>query len=154
MLWSFSSSVPQVDVIFFSPPWGGPEYLGADEYDVFKMLPLDMYPLHYWCLLTVLLPSPFPLGGSWPQWWWWWWRDILPICFGVCCTYAQCPWYSYVPRMGRGVLRLQLTLPVPWHVFSMYIVILLYYSLISVRWLELLVDVIVSPLWSCSIFPL
>ncbi|XP_065185203.1 trimethylguanosine synthase-like [Sycon ciliatum] len=32
----------KADVVFFSPPWGGPAYLNADEYDLFKMLPVDV----------------------------------------------------------------------------------------------------------------
>ena len=29
------------DVIFLSPPWGGPEYLGAEVYDLQSMIPMD-----------------------------------------------------------------------------------------------------------------
>ena len=29
------------DVVFLSPPWGGPEYLGADVYDLQAMIPMD-----------------------------------------------------------------------------------------------------------------
>ncbi|KAI8819926.1 RNA cap guanine-N2 methyltransferase-domain-containing protein [Fimicolochytrium jonesii] len=29
------------DTIFLSPPWGGPEYLQADAYDIHTMLPID-----------------------------------------------------------------------------------------------------------------
>ena len=29
------------DVIFLSPPWGGPEYLGAEVYDLQSMIPVD-----------------------------------------------------------------------------------------------------------------
>ena len=29
------------DVIFLSPPWGGPEYLGSEVYDLQSMIPMD-----------------------------------------------------------------------------------------------------------------
>ena len=29
------------DVIFLSPPWGGPEYFHADVFDIQKMIPMD-----------------------------------------------------------------------------------------------------------------
>jgi len=29
------------DVIFLSPPWGGPQYLNADVYDIQSMIPMD-----------------------------------------------------------------------------------------------------------------
>ena len=35
----------QADVVFLSPPWGGPDYLQADVYDMHTMMPLDRYPL-------------------------------------------------------------------------------------------------------------
>ncbi len=37
----------QADVVFLSPPWGGPDYLQADVYDMHSMIPLDRYPLLY-----------------------------------------------------------------------------------------------------------
>lgn len=33
----------KADVVFLSPPWGGPEYLEADVFDLQKM-PIDGYP--------------------------------------------------------------------------------------------------------------
>lgn len=32
------------DVVFLSPPWGGPDYLDADVFDLVKMIELDTYP--------------------------------------------------------------------------------------------------------------
>ena len=39
----FFDIIPQcvtADVIFLSPPWGGPQYLNADVYDIQSMIPL------------------------------------------------------------------------------------------------------------------
>ena len=33
------------DVVFLSPPWGGPEYLDTDIYDVNSIPGLEGYPL-------------------------------------------------------------------------------------------------------------
>lgn len=33
------------DVVFLSPPWGGPEYLSADVFDIKTMMEPDGYPL-------------------------------------------------------------------------------------------------------------
>ena len=30
-----------MDVIFLSPPWGGPQYLESDVFDIQSMIPLD-----------------------------------------------------------------------------------------------------------------
>ena len=32
------------DVVFLSPPWGGPSYLNADVYDMDTMMPINGYP--------------------------------------------------------------------------------------------------------------
>lgn len=34
------------DVVFLSPPWGGPDYLNADAYDLDTMPGLKAYPFH------------------------------------------------------------------------------------------------------------
>ena len=39
----FFDIIPQcvtADVVFLSPPWGGPQYLNADVYDIQSMIPL------------------------------------------------------------------------------------------------------------------
>lgn len=33
------------DVVFLSPPWGGPDYLNADVFDIQTMIEPDGYPL-------------------------------------------------------------------------------------------------------------
>lgn len=33
------------DVVFLSPPWGGPDYLNADVFDIRTMMEPDGYPL-------------------------------------------------------------------------------------------------------------
>lgn len=43
------------DVVFLSPPWGGPEYLSADVFDIETMMEPDGYPL-------LLVPPPSPLN--------------------------------------------------------------------------------------------
>ena len=35
----------KADVVFLSPPWGGPDYLTADVFDLETMIELDGYPL-------------------------------------------------------------------------------------------------------------
>ncbi|XP_022089690.1 trimethylguanosine synthase-like isoform X1 [Acanthaster planci] len=35
----------KADVVFLSPPWGGPNYLQADVYDITTMMPLDAFKL-------------------------------------------------------------------------------------------------------------
>ena len=35
------SEQPVADVIFLSPPWGGPQYLESDVFDIQSMIPLD-----------------------------------------------------------------------------------------------------------------
>ncbi|XP_038047408.1 trimethylguanosine synthase-like [Patiria miniata] len=35
----------KADVVFLSPPWGGPDYLQADVYDITTMMPLDAFKL-------------------------------------------------------------------------------------------------------------
>ena len=32
---------PVADVIFLSPPWGGPQYLESDVFDIQSMIPMD-----------------------------------------------------------------------------------------------------------------
>jgi hypothetical protein len=34
----------KADVVFLSPPWGGPEYLDAEVFDIRTMIELDGYP--------------------------------------------------------------------------------------------------------------
>lgn len=34
----------RADVVFLSPPWGGPEYLGAEVFDLETMIELKSYP--------------------------------------------------------------------------------------------------------------
>ncbi len=36
----------KADVVFLSPPWGGPDYLQAEVYDVKTMMTIDAYPLN------------------------------------------------------------------------------------------------------------
>lgn len=36
----------KADVVFLSPPWGGPDYLSADVFDIKTMISLDGYPFH------------------------------------------------------------------------------------------------------------
>lgn len=33
------------DAVFLSPPWGGPDYVSADIFDIKTMMNLDGYPL-------------------------------------------------------------------------------------------------------------
>lgn len=40
------------DVVFLSPPWGGPDYLTADVFDLETMIEINGYPLSV--LLNVL----------------------------------------------------------------------------------------------------
>lgn len=35
----------KADVVFLSPPWGGPDYVSADIFDIKTMMNLDGYPL-------------------------------------------------------------------------------------------------------------
>ena len=35
----------KADVVFLSPPWGGPDYLSADVYDIDTMMTPPAYPL-------------------------------------------------------------------------------------------------------------
>lgn len=37
----------QADVVFLSPPWGGPQYLSADVFDLENMMALNTYPLDH-----------------------------------------------------------------------------------------------------------
>lgn len=41
------------DVVFLSPPWGGPEYLSADVFDIKTMMEPDGYPLLHFCCFCV-----------------------------------------------------------------------------------------------------
>lgn len=53
------------DVVFLSPPWGGPEYLSADVFDIKTMMEPDGYPLLLVppsSLLNVARSSRRPLG--------------------------------------------------------------------------------------------
>jgi len=34
----------QADIVFLSPPWGGPQYLKADVFDLETMMALNTYP--------------------------------------------------------------------------------------------------------------
>lgn len=34
----------KADVVFLSPPWGGPKYLNAEVFDLFSMMDIDTYP--------------------------------------------------------------------------------------------------------------
>lgn len=47
----FLQLAPQLrgDVVFLSPPWGGPEYLNADVFDIKTMMEPDGYPLLWFC---------------------------------------------------------------------------------------------------------
>lgn len=38
-----------VDVVFMSPPWGGPKYLNATEYDIFQMITPDIKQIMQVC---------------------------------------------------------------------------------------------------------
>lgn len=60
----FLRLAPQLrgDVVFLSPPWGGPEYLSADVFDIRTMMEPDGYPLH----LTWLNPESGPGSGEGP----------------------------------------------------------------------------------------
>ena len=35
----------QADAVFLSPPWGGPQYLDAEVFDIETMMELNTYPL-------------------------------------------------------------------------------------------------------------
>lgn len=37
------------DVVFLSPPWGGPDYLTAEVFDIRNMMEPDGYPLMQQC---------------------------------------------------------------------------------------------------------
>lgn len=43
------------DVVFLSPPWGGPDYLTADVFDLETMIEINGYPLL--TLLVMFLPT-------------------------------------------------------------------------------------------------
>lgn len=45
----------KADVVFLSPPWGGPDYLGAEVYDLETMIELKTYPFecYYSCIHTL-----------------------------------------------------------------------------------------------------
>ena len=36
----------KADAVFLSPPWGGPQYLDAEVFDIETMMALDAYPLY------------------------------------------------------------------------------------------------------------
>lgn len=49
------------DVVFLSPPWGGPEYLSADVFDIKTMMEPDGYPLlHFCCFMLLWLDLSYP----------------------------------------------------------------------------------------------
>lgn len=43
----------KADVVFLSPPWGGPEYLNAEVFDLETMVALNTYPFYS------IYPQPF-----------------------------------------------------------------------------------------------
>lgn len=44
------------DVVFLSPPWGGPEYLSADVFDIKTMMEPDGYPLlQFFCFYIAVV---------------------------------------------------------------------------------------------------
>lgn len=45
----------RADVVFLSPPWGGPDYLSADVFDIRTMMSPNGYPL----FLTMKLVSGY-----------------------------------------------------------------------------------------------
>ena len=45
----------RADVVFLSPPWGGPDYLSADVFDIKTMMAPNGYPL----FLTMKLLSGY-----------------------------------------------------------------------------------------------
>lgn len=46
----------QADVVFLSPPWGGPQYLSAEVFDLEKMMALNTYPfLYIYCFICFRL---------------------------------------------------------------------------------------------------
>lgn len=50
------------DVVFLSPPWGGPEYLSADVFDIKTMMEPDGYPLlQFFAFVLLLLDLSVPL---------------------------------------------------------------------------------------------
>lgn len=48
------------DVVFLSPPWGGPEYLSADVFDIRTMMEPDGYPLLQFCCFRVAVGGLIP----------------------------------------------------------------------------------------------
>ena len=47
-----------VDVVFLSPPWGGPNYTTTRLFDLKTMIPMDGYPPHVCVCLSVCLSQP------------------------------------------------------------------------------------------------
>lgn len=43
----------RADVVFLSPPWGGPEYLSADVFNIKTMMSPDGYPLLKTCYVFI-----------------------------------------------------------------------------------------------------
>lgn len=51
------------DVVFLSPPWGGPDYNTAKVFDIKTMINLDGYPLqlrHYSFIYYMLMLGAYP----------------------------------------------------------------------------------------------
>lgn len=42
----------KADVVFLSPPWGGPEYVKSTEYDISRIEP-DIYPFNVYNFLFI-----------------------------------------------------------------------------------------------------
>jgi len=43
------------DVVFLSPPWGGPDYLTADVFDLETMIEINGYPLLVLLVMFLLI---------------------------------------------------------------------------------------------------
>lgn len=55
------------DVVFLSPPWGGPSYNAAKVFDIKTMIELDGYPLQILPLVfAILFTVSFSLSFSLP----------------------------------------------------------------------------------------
>ena len=52
VVYSHQPPLQCADVVFLSPPWGGPAYSTADVFDIHTMIAIDGYPynhtLHAW----------------------------------------------------------------------------------------------------------
>ncbi|KAF4803216.1 hypothetical protein TURU_018337 [Turdus rufiventris] len=58
----------RADVVFLSPPWGGPDYATADIFDIQTMICPDGYPFQFCLVLGFFLSSPpsLPVGFACP----------------------------------------------------------------------------------------